>query len=56
MSGQIFPANRADPDQTAPLEQSDQGLQCLLFHFHHFEKIPYGLASFFSSPEPKAHR
>ena len=29
-------------------EQSDQGLHCLLFHFHHFEKTPYGLASFFN--------
>ena len=21
-------------------EQSDQGLHCLLFHLHHFDKIP----------------
>ena len=28
-------------------EQSDQGLHCLLFHLHHFEKIPSGLASLF---------
>ena len=25
-------ANSVDPDQTAPEEQSDQGLHCLLFH------------------------
>ena len=25
-------ANNADPDQTAPKEQSDQGLHCLPFH------------------------
>ena len=25
-------ANSADPDQTAPEEQSDQGLHCLQFH------------------------
>ena len=24
----------ADPDQTAPKEQSDQGLHCLPFHLH----------------------
>ena len=28
-------------------EQSDQGLHCLLFHFHHFDKIPLRLASLF---------
>ena len=22
-------------------EQSDQGLHCLLFHLHHFDKIPF---------------
>ena len=27
-------------------EQSDQGLQCLLFHLHLFDEIPKGLASF----------
>ena len=37
--------NSADPDQTAP--QSDQGLHCLLFHLHVFDKIPSGLASLF---------
>ena len=28
-------------------EQSDQGLHCLLFHLHVFDKIPSGLASSF---------
>ena len=28
-------------------EQSDQGLHCLLFHLHNFDKIPYGLAKIF---------
>ena len=28
-------------------EQSDQGLHCLLFHLHAFDKIPSGLASLF---------
>ena len=28
-------------------EQSDQGLHCLLFHLHHLDKVPYGLASLF---------
>ena len=28
-------------------EQSDQGLHCLLFHLHVFNKIPSGLASLF---------
>ena len=39
--------NSADPDQTVPWsslirvwDQSDQGLHCLLFHLHHFDKIP----------------
>ena len=27
-------ANSADPDQTAPKEQSDQGLHCLQFPLH----------------------
>ena len=27
-------------------EQSDQGLHCLLFHLHYFDKIHKGLASF----------
>ena len=29
------------------MEQSDQGLHCLLFHLHLFDKIPSGLASLF---------
>ena len=29
-----FLANGADPDQTAPKEQSDQGLHCLLRPLH----------------------
>ena len=28
-------------------EQSDQGLHCLLFHLHVFEKIPSDMASLF---------
>ena len=32
-------------------EQSDQGLHCLLFHLHHFDKIPLGLASLFEFQE-----
>ena len=28
-------------------EQSDQGLHCLLFHLHIFDKIPSGMASLF---------
>ena len=28
-------------------EQSDQGLHCLLFHLHNFDKIPLTLASLF---------
>ena len=28
-------------------EQSDQGLHCLPFHLHVFDKIPSGLASLF---------
>ena len=38
--------NSADPDQTAPREQSDQGLHCLLFHLLLFEEIHKGLAFF----------
>lgn len=29
--GHTCPANSEDPDQTAPKEQSDQGLHCLQF-------------------------
>ena len=36
-------------------QQSDQGLHCLLFHLHHFDKIPLRFGLFVSSPEPKAH-
>ena len=28
-------------------EQSGQGIRCLLFHLHVFDKIPSGLASLF---------
>ena len=27
-------------------EQSDQGLHCLLFHLHHFDKIPFSFGRF----------
>ena len=27
-------------------EQSDQGLHCLLFHLHHFDKIPFRVLEF----------
>ena len=30
-------ANSADPDQTAPQEQSDQGLHCLPFRLHRLD-------------------
>ena len=33
--------------QTQIRLQSDQGLHCLLFHLHVFDKIPSGLASLF---------
>ena len=36
-SDRLIWANSADPDQTAP---SDQGLHCLLFKRHLFNKIP----------------
>ena len=39
-------ANSADPDQILE-EQSDQGLRCLLFHLHVFDKIPSGFDSLF---------
>ena len=32
VSDKMAYANSADPDQTAPKEQSDQGLHCLPFH------------------------
>ena len=31
-SDKMTDANSVDPDQTAPEEQSDQGLHCLPFH------------------------
>ena len=33
MTDKMTYANSADPDQTAPEEQSDQGLHCLPFHY-----------------------
>ena len=33
VSDKMAYANSADPDQTAPEEQSDQGLHCLPFHY-----------------------
>ena len=32
VSDKMAYANSVDPDQTAPQEQSDQGLHCLPFH------------------------
>ena len=32
-------ANTADPDQTAPGEQSDQGLHCLPFRLHRLDSM-----------------
>ena len=32
VSDKVACVNSADPDQTAPKEQSDQGLHCLPFH------------------------
>ena len=37
------------------VEQSDQGLHCLLFHLHVFDKIPSGLASLFEAQLPVEH-
>ena len=45
-SDRLVWANSADPDQIASVG-SDQGLHCLLFHLHLFDKIPWGLASLF---------
>ena len=36
-------ANSADSDQTAPAEQSDQVLHCLLFHLHPLSKLLHGM-------------
>ena len=33
LSDKMMYANSVNPDQTAPLEQSDQGLLCLTFHY-----------------------
>ena len=38
-------ANSADPDETAPLEQSDQGLHCLPFRLHRLDSLLYGRAT-----------
>ena len=35
-------AKSADPDQTAPKEQSDQGLHCLQFRLHRLDSFLYG--------------
>ena len=40
-------ANSADPDQTLLLEQSDQGLHCLLFRLHRLDSLLYGRATLF---------
>ena len=39
-------ANSADPDQTAPKEQSDQCVHCLQFHLHLLDALLYGKAIF----------
>ena len=36
-------ANSADSDQTAPAEQSDQVLHCLLFHLPPLSKLLHGM-------------
>ena len=38
-------ANSADLDQTAPREQSDQGLHCLQFRLHLLDSLLYGRAT-----------
>ena len=40
-------ANSADQDQTAPREQSDQGLHCLPFYLHLLDKFHFGKKSLF---------
>ena len=40
-------ANSADPDQTAPKEQSDQGLHCLPFRLQLLDASPNGKAALF---------
>ena len=39
-SDRLVRANSEDPDQTAPEEQSGQGLHCLLFDLHLYDEIP----------------
>ena len=41
-------ANSADPDQTAPREQSDQGLHCLPFCLHLRDTFHKGKATLFN--------
>ena len=38
-------ANCADPDQTTPKDQSDQGLHCLPFRLHRLDSLLYGIAT-----------
>ena len=38
-------ANSANPDQTAPRGQSDQGLHYLPFRLHHLDSLLYGIAT-----------
>ena len=40
-------ANSVGPDQTAPQEQSDQGLHCLPFRRHRLNSLLCGRATFF---------
>ena len=40
-------ANSADPDQTAPEEQPDQGLHCLPFCLNFFDVLLYGKSKLF---------
>ena len=40
-------ANSVDPDKTAPLEQSDQGLHCLSFSLHCLDTLFYCEAALF---------
>ena len=39
LPGSVF---HSDPDQTAPEEQSDQGLHCLPFLLHLLDSLLYG--------------
>ena len=40
--------NSVDPDQTAPEEQSDQGLHCLQFPLHILDALLLGKAILFN--------